>query len=116
MPSKSTAALLDIRDNIIFAREIVGDMTVEQFAEDRMRFYAATRCLEIISEAARRISTGVTDRHPHIAWRSIMDAGNVYRHVYHGVEERIVYTTVQDALPALQAVVEAEIAAEEASE
>lgn len=110
MPSRSDAALQHIRDNILLACHIVGDMALDDFAHDRVKFYAATRCLEIISEAARRLSSDVLKRHPDLPWRKIMDAGNHYRHAYDGVEERFVYTTIKEALPALQTAVTAEIA------
>jgi len=38
-------------------------------------------------------------------------AGNVYRHDYEGVEAYDVWITIQDHLPALRTVVEAELAA-----
>jgi uncharacterized protein with HEPN domain len=44
------------------------------------------RALEIVSEASRHLTPEVKGRHPHIDWRAIADAGNVYRHVYHDVD------------------------------
>lgn len=110
MPSRSPqAALLHIRDNIVFVQSIVAGMSYETFEHDRIRFYAATRCLEIISEAVRRLNSDVLERHPGIPWRVVMDAGNFYRHNYDGVHERIVFTTIRESLPMLAAVVEAEL-------
>lgn len=112
MPSRPhRAALLHVRDNIVFARTIVGSLTYENFEHDRIRFYAATRCLEIISEAVRRLDPAMLERHPGVPWRVIRDAGNFYRHNYDGVHERIVFTTVHESLPELLIVVESEIAA-----
>jgi uncharacterized protein with HEPN domain len=75
-----------------------------------MRVYAVTRCLEIISEASRRLSNGLKTRHPEIPWREIAGAGNVYRHDYEDVVANRVWDTVQSALPTLRAVVEQELA------
>ncbi|WP_297515050.1 HepT-like ribonuclease domain-containing protein [uncultured Caulobacter sp.] len=72
-------------------------------------FYAATRCLEIISEACRRLPDDLTGRYPMIDWRAIKAAGNIYRHEYEGVEERIVWTTIRDFLGDLEAAVRAEL-------
>jgi uncharacterized protein with HEPN domain len=52
--SRVRAALLDIRDNAALARAFVGALALNEFKADRRAFYAATRALEIISEAARR--------------------------------------------------------------
>jgi uncharacterized protein with HEPN domain len=110
MPSRSPdAALLHIRDNIVFARTIVEGLSYEAFEHDRLKFYAVTRCLEIVSEAVRRLSPEILERHPGVPWRVIMDAGNFYRHSYDGVHERIVFATVHESLPELLLVVESEI-------
>ena len=110
MPSERVLkALLDIQDNILLAEAWSAARSIEDLANDRMRLYAITRCLEIISEASRRLSPEVRQRHPHIAWRDMRDAGNIYRHDYDGLQERIVLETVRSSLPQLKAVVAAEI-------
>lgn len=86
---------------------------METFVEERAKFYAVTRCLEIISEASRRLPADLRHRHPHIAWRDMGAAGNIYRHDYDGVQERIVFQTVRIALPELEAVVREELARSE---
>jgi uncharacterized protein with HEPN domain len=111
MPSaRSGLALVTIRDNAVLACSFVADMTVEAFTADRRTFYAVTRCLEIISEAARRLDEATTSRHPQIPWRQIAGAGNVYRHDYDNVVEAYVWETVQTRLPELIAAAEAELA------
>jgi uncharacterized protein with HEPN domain len=74
-----------------------------------MRLYAVTRCLEIISEASRRLSDGLKARHPGIAWKQMASAGNIYRHDYEDVAARRVWYTVQIALASLRAVIEQEL-------
>jgi uncharacterized protein with HEPN domain len=110
MPSdKSQLALLDIRDNIRLAREFVGDLSEDEFKADRRAFYAVTRCLEIVSEAARRLSPELRDRHPDLPWRAIMGLGNVYRHNYTDVAEELVWRTVAHSLQPLHEIVELEL-------
>jgi uncharacterized protein with HEPN domain len=70
-----------------------------------------TRCLEIISEASRRLPDDLKARHPSIAWKEMAGAGNVYRHDYEQVDAEEVWVTVQDHLPPLRVVVEHEIRA-----
>jgi len=62
-------------------------ITFEAFQADRKTFYAVTRALEIISEAARRLPGELRARHPELPWRAIMGAGNIYRHNYDNVLE-----------------------------
>src|SRR6516225_4201095 len=102
LSNRARLALTDIRDNIRLA---------EQFAVGlRRTFYAVTRCLEIISEAARRLPQSLRNRHPELPWRAIMGAGNVYRHDSDNVAEEIVWRTVENNLSPLLAAVECELA------
>lgn len=112
MPSERTRlALHDIRDNSHLAQEFIKGLSIEAFEADRRTFYAVTRCLEIVSEAARRLPPALRDRHPGLPWRAIMGVGNVYRHDYDNVAEEFVWRTVQHSLEALLTVVETELAA-----
>jgi uncharacterized protein with HEPN domain len=111
MPSeRSRLALLDIRENIILATDFIEGLDETTLAHDRKTFYAVTRCLEIISEATRRLDDEVKARHPEQPRASIASAGNVYRHRYDNVAESFVWITVTTSLPSLRAVVEAELA------
>lgn len=111
MPFKSPLqALHDIADNIRLARAFLGELTLEQFAADQRTLYAVSRCLEIVSEAARRLPPEMQQRHPQLPWRAIMSLGNVYRHEYRNVAGERTWTTVRESLPALAAAVEGEIA------
>jgi uncharacterized protein with HEPN domain len=109
MPSKSRPALEDIRDNILLAQRIVEGVRFEQFEKDRILFYAATRCLEIVSEASRRLPQDLRERHPALPWREIRDAGNFYRHQYGNIAEARVWRTIGQSLPALLAAVTFEL-------
>jgi len=111
MLSRSQAALLDIRENIVIAQKIVEGITFDAFEESRVLFYAATRCLEIISEAARRLPAEMREQHPALPWREIMDAGNFYRHQYGNVAEKFVWRTIHESLAPLLAMISAEIKA-----
>ena len=66
---RALQALLTIKDNIVLARTWAGSMSFHTFAEERQTFYAVTRCLEIISEASRRLPDDLRERHPSMPWR-----------------------------------------------
>ena len=112
MPSKLADTkrwLLDIQHNIHLARQFVAELTYEQFHLDLRAFYAATRCLETVSEASRRLPPELKGRHPSIPWGNMAGAGNVYRHDYEEVDQRLVRQTIQHRLPELLSVVEQEL-------
>ncbi len=98
---KEELAWLAILDNALLAQDFVRGMSLEQFADDRRTFYAVTRCLEIISEAARRLRGVQQEQHPDLPWRQIEDSGNVFRHVYQQVAESRIWATVGANLPPL---------------
>nr|WP_158813636.1 HepT-like ribonuclease domain-containing protein [Methylocapsa sp. S129] len=101
-------ALEDIRDNIDRAMRFVRGLDLETFLVDDKSFYAATRCLEIISEASRRLSPVFKERFPEIPWKDIAGSGSIYRHNYENILERRIWQTIHEALPPLRAVVAGE--------
>jgi uncharacterized protein with HEPN domain len=110
MPSEAAiAALRDMQHHIQLAAQFVEGLDFEAFRDDTRTLYAVTRCLEIISEASRRLPTETKDRYPSIAWKDMAGAGNIYRHEYEDVAAKLVWDTVQFALPPLRDVVEREI-------
>jgi uncharacterized protein with HEPN domain len=119
MPSDPTSAirrwLNDILHNIGLAESFIVGLDYDAFHRDRLRVYGVIRCLEIISEASRRLPDNIKARHPTIEWKEMAAAGNIYRHEYEDVAERRIWSTVRLALPALRAVIESELAAVSAS-
>lgn len=107
----ATTALQDILRNIDLANQFVGGLKRETFLADERSIYAVTRCLEIISEASKRLPDGLKARYPQIAWKQMAAAGNVYRHDYEEVAGSFVGDTIHKALPSLRVVVTAELAA-----
>ena len=111
MPSRAEERWLrDILFHIDLATEFVAGFDRDTFKKDLRTLYAVIRCLEIISEASRRLPGDLKARHPAIAWKQMAGAGNVYRHDYEDVAAQFVWDTVQRALPSLREVVELEIA------
>jgi uncharacterized protein with HEPN domain len=109
MPSKEPALpLRDIHKNILLAQSFVEGFTLRKFRNDRRTIYAVTRCLEIVSEASRRLPASLKARYPDIPWKDIAGAGNVYRHDYEEISTVMVWNTVK-ALAKLQSVVEKEL-------
>lgn len=113
MPSLSSDreddACEDIVANAEAALRFTAGMTFAAFEADLRTQYAVICCLEIISEASRRLGPELKARHPGIPWRDIADAGNFYRHAYHRVSLDNVWKTVHDQLNPLVAVCDAEL-------
>jgi len=110
LSSAATAALRDIAHHIDLAIRFSAGFDYEAFVADPRTVYAVTRCLEIISEASRRLPDDLKARHPSIAWKDMAGAGNIYRHDYEDVAAQHVWDTVQIDLPPLRVVIDLELA------
>jgi uncharacterized protein with HEPN domain len=107
---KDSATLHEMLHHIDLAETFRLGRTFESLRDDLMPLYAVTRCLEIISEASRRLSDELKARHHQIPWREMAAAGNFYRHHYEDVLPARVWKTLQEDIPPLRKVIETELA------
>lgn len=110
LSNSAAAALRDIAHQTGLASQFVEGFDYESFRDDLRTVYAVTRCLEIISEASRRLPDDLKARYPSIAWKDMAGAGNIYRHDYEDVAAQHVWDTVQIDLPPLRLVIDRELA------
>jgi uncharacterized protein with HEPN domain len=111
LSSAATTALRDIAHHIDLAASFAAGFDYDRFRADPRTVYAVTRCLEIISEASRRLPDDLKTRHPSIAWKNMAGTGNIYRHDYEDVAAQHVWDAVQIDLPPLRAVIDQELSA-----
>ena len=62
---------------------------------------ALTRLLEILGEAASRVSPELRSRHPEIPWIDLSDTRNKVIHEYFDVDMAVIEAIVRDDLPPL---------------
>ena len=110
MPSRSgESALRDMLHHVDLVILFLAGFDYRTFNDDLRTVFAVTRCLEIISEASRRLPGDLKARHPSIEWKQMAGAGNVYRHDYEDVAARHVWQTACNDLPPLRAVLVQEL-------
>lgn len=83
------------------AVEFTDDIAFEHFLEDRKTRNAVERNLEIIGEAARRVSQETRANLSDVPWRSVIGLRNVLAHEYGEVRYEILWTVVRSKLPPL---------------
>lgn len=83
------------------ARELSQGKEVENLDPDSETALALTRLLEILGEAASRISSDLQVQHPEVPWRDISDTRNRVIHEYFDVDMEIVQAVMRDDLPSL---------------
>ena len=83
------------------AQSFVAGMTFAQYELAAKTQRAVERCIEVISEASRRIPARVKSEHPGIPWSNVAGIGNILRHDYRSLAGRIIWDTVDVHLPPL---------------
>ena len=106
MRRDDAAYLLDMlvaaRDAVTF----VDGLSYDEYLGDRRHQLAILKAVEIVGEAASRLSDETRDLHPDIPWREITGMRNRLVHAYFDVDLRLVWDTVRGDLPALIAKLE----------
>ena len=98
---RDDALLLDILLAAEDAREFARGLDWAKFSASKLHQSAIIRCLEIIGEAAARVSLDFQERHPEIPWREIVGMRNRLIHGYNAVRLDFVWEVVQSDLPPL---------------
>jgi len=102
---RDAAHLWDMFDAARTVVEFVGERTREEFLkadrEAEVLRLAVERKLEVLGEAARRVSEQLRDNHPEIPWKDIVGLRNVISHQYDKVNYAAVYSIVRERIPEL---------------
>lgn len=91
-------------DMVAYARRairFVDNQPFESFIENEITRLAVYKCLEIIGEAASKISSETRTLHSDIPWGGMIGMRNILVHDYEGVADDMVYRTVIERLPEL---------------
>jgi uncharacterized protein with HEPN domain len=100
-----TDYLQDILEAATKARQFVKDVDLEAFRANEEKVFAVIRALEIIGEAAKNIPKSIRGRYPEIPWEDIVGMRNKVIHDYFGVDLEVIWKTLHEDLPPLQAAV-----------
>ena len=106
MQRDNVAYLLDMlvaaRDAVAFA----ASLTYAEFKRDRLSQLAILKSVEIVGEAASRLSEETKGTHRTIPWQEIVGMRNRLVHAYFEIDLRLVWDTVHNDLPELIAQLE----------
>lgn len=102
--SRSDRGAAAIHHMLSHAREAVSfaeGRTRADLDADRLLNLALVRLLEVIGEAAGRVSTEMRDEHPEIPWPQIIGLRNRLTHGYDAVDLDILWQITSRDLPSL---------------
>jgi uncharacterized protein with HEPN domain len=98
---KDASYLWDMLDAARAIQEFVGSRSFDDYVNDRMLRGAVERHLEIIGEAANRVSREYRAAHPEIAWQRIIAQRNVLAHEYGEIEDALIWSVATIRIPEL---------------
>jgi uncharacterized protein with HEPN domain len=68
---------------------------------DQMLLFAVVRAIEVLGEAASKVSDETRSAYPHVPWSLITDMRNRLIHGYFDIDTGIVWNTASQEIPAL---------------
>ena len=107
MHNKDYLYLKDILESIIAIEDYIADIDFSEFERNRKTHSATIRELEIIGEAASKLSDELKSSYTKVQWRDIKDLRNLLIHEYFGVDLEIIWNIVTTDIPILKSVIDA---------
>lgn len=98
---RDVASLVDMLTAARLAREFASGVDKGAFLADQMRQAAVIREVEILGEAAKRMSDGFRQSHSDIPWRKIAGMRDILIHAYDHVDIESLWNVVCVSIPEL---------------
>lgn len=92
----------DINDALNKIFQYVQGLDYADWLKDQKTIDAVIRNLEIIGEAAAKVPQEIQDKYSDIPWYQMKGMRNILIHEYFGVDNEMLWNTIQDDLPKLK--------------
>ena len=100
-PDPDLAYLWDIRKAAFQVQRFTLGESRESFKRNELPQMATARALEIIGEAARRVTADMQDAHPEIPWRRMVGLRNLLAHQYLAINLDVIWDIIENDIPIL---------------
>lgn len=98
---EDTVSLRQMLDHIEEAAALARERTRDDIETDRVFFLALLKLVEIVGEAATRVSLATQAEHPELPWREVIGTRNRLIHGYDAVDYDILWEIVATDFPPL---------------
>lgn len=96
-PERDAGRLQDIVEAAEHIQSFTEGYSIETLAEDKLRYFAVVKNVEIIGEASYMLSLEFKDRHNEIPWNDIIRMRHVLVHGYATIlPDRLWHTALED--------------------
>jgi uncharacterized protein with HEPN domain len=92
----------DILEAIGHIDDFLKGIDFEAYKDDAKTKSAVERQMQIVTEAAYRLDAAGEQMAPGIDWEGFRGMGNLLRHAYHRIDDKIVWDTIKDELPVMR--------------
>ncbi len=103
---RDASFIYDMVDSVRSVQEMTKAVAFSDFVQDRKLYRAVERELEIIGEAANRVSSELKAAHPDVPWVKIIGTRHRLAHEYDEIQLAIIYRIatvhIVELLPQLQ--------------
>jgi len=100
------------KDNLVYVDDVLSaiakinrfckNISKDDFMKNELLMDAVVRNLEIIGEAASKLTDSFRKKHSEVEWRKMIGMRNRIIHAYDTVNFEIVWDVIQEDLPALK--------------
>ncbi|MDA8078621.1 MAG: DUF86 domain-containing protein [Nitrospiraceae bacterium] len=98
---RDAAYLWDMMEAAKTVLDFTRDQTFDRYQQDKKLRLAVERGIEIIGEAAARVSGEFRDAHQEISWKAIIGQRNVLVHEYGEIKHERIWAVASQRIPEL---------------
>ncbi|HEV7508951.1 MAG TPA: DUF86 domain-containing protein [Thermoanaerobaculia bacterium] len=98
---RDASYLWDMLEAVHQILDFTRGVTFSEYSQNAMLYLAVERAIQIVGEAANRVSPQFQHSQPGIPWRKIVAQRNVLVHEYGDVDPALIWDLVREYLPRL---------------
>lgn len=101
-PIKDIERLKHILEQIENLESVVSELSPGTLDTDKVRYYGIVKMIEIIGEAAYKLTDDFIDSHPEVPWKVIRGMRHYLVHEYYQISKEGLWDTLTNDLPELR--------------